>query len=97
MRYDVSVLPAAETEILEAFTWYFERSPVAARAFRTEVFSAMDRLAEDPTMWPRDAEGVHYYVLNRFPYTLHYEITASVVTVLAVAHQRRRPRYWHPG
>lgn len=33
-------------------------------------------------------------VLRRFPYTVHYEFNASAVTVLAVAHQRRRPRYW---
>jgi hypothetical protein len=54
----------------------------------------MDSLAQDPAMWPADAEGVRYFILRRFPYTLHYEIDASIVTVLAVAHQRRRPGYW---
>ena len=46
-------------------------------------------------MWPVDAEGVRYFILRRFPYTIHYEVAASFVTVLAVAHQRRRPGYWH--
>jgi toxin ParE1/3/4 len=45
-------------------------------------------------MWPVDAEGVRYFILQRFPYTIHYEVAASHVTVLAVAHQRRRPGYW---
>jgi plasmid stabilization system protein ParE len=95
MRHEVSLLPLAEEEIKEAFLWYFERSPVAADAFRTEIFAAIERLAADPTMWPADEEGVRYFILRRFPYTLHYEIAASTVTVLAVAHQRRRPGYWH--
>jgi plasmid stabilization system protein ParE len=94
MRYAVSLLPAAEEEIKEAFHWYLERSPFAANALRSEMFAAIDSLAEDPMQWPADADGVHYYILRRFPYTIHYEVSAPAVTVLAVAHQRRRPGYW---
>lgn len=93
-RHQVSVLPLAEEEIREAFLWYFERSPLAADAFRSEVFAAMDKLAADPTMWPSDDDGVHSYVLRRFPYTVHYEFDTSTVTVLAISHHRRRPGYW---
>jgi plasmid stabilization system protein ParE len=94
MRYEVSLLPFAEEEISDAFHWYKERSPFAADAFRAEIFAAIDSLAEDPTMWPADAEDVRYYILRRFPYTIHYEVAGTIVTVLAVAHQRRRPGYW---
>jgi hypothetical protein len=37
MSFRVSLLPAAEEEIAQAFHWYFGRSPFAADAFRTEV------------------------------------------------------------
>ena len=37
MSFRVSLLPAAEEEIEEAFHWYFERSSFAADAFRVEV------------------------------------------------------------
>ena len=92
--HQVSILPLAEEEIREAFFWYFERSPLAAEAFRNELFAAIDKLAADPTMWPAEDDNVHYYVLRRFPYTVHYEFDAYTVTVLAIAHHRRRPRYW---
>ena len=92
--HPVSILPLAEEEIREAFLWYFERSPLAADAFRSEVFAAIDKVAADPTMWPAEDENVHYYVLRRFPYTVHYEFDAATVTVLAIAHHRRRPGYW---
>ena len=45
-------------------------------------------------MWPADPDAVRYYILRRFPYTIHYEVAGTEVIVLAVAHQRRRPGYW---
>lgn len=93
-RYAVEVLPEAEAEIGEAFRWYQERSPIAAEAFRVELFEAIDGLCESADTWPVDADGVSRYVLRHFPYTIHYEIVGKRAIVLAVAHQRRRPGYW---
>ncbi len=93
-RFVAEILPAAEAEFREAFLWYFERSPLAADAFRTEVFDAIDGLEDRADMWPEDEEGTRRLVLTHFPYTLFYEVVGSSVTVMAVGHQRRRPGYW---
>lgn len=93
-RFVVEILPEAEAEIREAFLWYFARSPIAADSFRTETFQIIDRLAVDALMWPEDEDAIRGHVLRHFPYTVHYEINGNTVTVLAVAHQRRRPGYW---
>ena len=93
-RFSVEILPEAEAEFREAFLWYFERSPLAADAFRAEVFDKIDALAADADMWPTDDDGVHFRLLSRFPYTLHYDLEGSLATVLAIAHQRRLPGYW---
>ena len=94
-RFAVEILPEAEAEIGEAFRWYMERSPIAADAFRAEIFEAIDGLRESADSWPLDDDGVSRYVLRHFPYTVHYEILDERAIVLAVAHQRRRPGYWH--
>ena len=93
-RFVVSVLPEAEADIREAFPWYRERSALAANGFRTEVLEAIDELTVRASIWPRDEDGVHHRVMKRFPYTVHYEIADSVVTVFAVAHHRRLPDDW---
>jgi plasmid stabilization system protein ParE len=93
-RFGVNILPEAEAEFREAFLWYFERSPLAADAFRTEVFDKIDALATNANTWPKDESGIHFRLLSRFPYTLHYDLDGLVATVLAVAHQRRLPGYW---
>jgi len=93
-RFTVVVLPDAEAELREAFLWYFDKSPLAADAFGTEVDDAIDGLEETAADWPKDEDGIHFYHLKHFPYTVRYEIDGSEVTVLAVAHQRRAPGYW---
>ena len=95
-RFNVQVLPDAEEEFREAFLWYFERSPIAADAFRSLVFEAIDSLADRADMWPVDEDGIHFYVLTRFPYTIWYDLEGDRAGVLAIAHQHRRPNYWKP-
>jgi plasmid stabilization system protein ParE len=93
-RFTVSVLAEAEADIREAYLWYRERSLLAADGFRSEVFEAIDDLAESGGVWPRVEDRVHRRILKRFPYTIHYELAESMVTVLAVAHHRRLPGSW---
>ena len=94
--FDVEVLPEAEAEAeaREAFLWYFDRSPMAADAFRVELFDAIDGLTVTANDWPEDDDGTRRYHLRHFPYTVLYEVLGKKATVFAVAHQRRRPGYW---
>jgi plasmid stabilization system protein ParE len=73
-RFTVEVLPEAEREFREAFLWYFERSPIAAYAFRVQVLDAVDDLAERADMWPADEDGIRFHVLDRFPNTVRYDL-----------------------
>ncbi|MBI3149583.1 MAG: type II toxin-antitoxin system RelE/ParE family toxin [Betaproteobacteria bacterium] len=93
-RFAVEILPEAEAEIREALLWYFERSHIAAGAFRTETLAAIDGLGVNALTWPEDEDAVRRHVFRHFPYTVICEIQGSTVTVLALAHQRRRPGYW---
>jgi plasmid stabilization system protein ParE len=92
--FDIEVLPEAEAEAREAFHWYFERSPIVADAFRTELFDAIDALATTAKDWPEDEDGFRRYHLKHFPYTVWYELIGQLASVFAISHQRRRPGYW---
>ena len=93
----VVLAPGAEQDISDALLWYRERNALAADGFRAEVFDAVDRIAVAPLSRPADEEGNRRRVLKRFPYSLVYEVGGTTITVLAVAHHRRRPNYWRPG
>jgi len=92
--YIVELAPAAEGDIAEAFVWYRERNALAADAFRAEVLDAIEDIAEVPLHRAADEEGSRRFVLKRFPYSVVYEVNAMTITVLAVAHHRRKPGYW---
>lgn len=40
-------------------------------------------------------EDVRRVVLKRFPYKLLYSVETDHLYVIAVAHQHRKPGYWH--
>jgi toxin ParE1/3/4 len=90
----VVLAPAAERDISDAFLWYRERNALAADGFRAEVFDAVDRIASAPLSRPSDDEGNRMRVLKRFPYSVVYGVAGATITVLAIAHHRRRPNYW---
>jgi plasmid stabilization system protein ParE len=86
--------PEAERDIADAFRWYRERNVLVADTFRVQVFASIERIAAAPLAHPADDNGLRRRVLRQFPYSVHYEVSDDLVTVLAVAHHRRRPGYW---
>jgi len=91
----VEFTPEALREIDDAFEWYFERSLQAAEAFIQEVDRAVVLISSSPTIWPHFEAGTRRYVLRRnFPYGIVYRESQVGIEVVAVAHHKRRPRYW---
>ena len=98
--YVVRLEPRAERDIADAFLWYRERNPMAAESFRAEVFDLIDRIADVPLSWPViDEDGNRRRSLRRFPYAVIFEVRQDTITVMAIAHHRRKPGYWQasPG
>ncbi len=94
---DVVISAAAESDIETSFLWYRDRNALIADAFRAEVFGVIDAIAESPLSRPPDEEGNRHCVVHRFPYSVYYEVLDRTVTILAVAHHRRKPGYWIGG
>ena len=88
------VHPLAEAEIAEAARWYDDRSPGMGAAFVAAVREAINLVLEAPQRW-RMARGARRYLMGRFPFAVVYrEISDDQVEVVAIAHLKRRQRYW---
>ena len=90
----VEFTPEALLEIDEAFERYLGESRRAAEAFVREVDRAVALIASSPTIWPHFEAGTRRYVLRKFPYNIIYREIPVGIEVVAVAHHKRRPRYW---
>jgi plasmid stabilization system protein ParE len=86
--------PPARLELREAYRWYYVRSPLAAAGFAREIDGALQRIAEAFDRYPEAEHGTRRFVVTRFPFTIVYRASEAVVTIVAVAHQRRSPGYW---
>ena len=88
----------AAAEYLEATRYYLlNSSPVVAESFSGEVEAAIRKLALHPTMWPCiDNTSIRRFIMSRFPYAIyyHWDPEMDCVTIYAVMHMRRVPRYW---
>lgn len=91
-RYDLH--PEARREIEEAYSWYAERSLDATVGFLTNVDEGLACICENPNRWPKYLYDTRRYILDNFPYSVVYLEQPDHVTVIAVAHHKRRPGYW---
>jgi len=87
-------IPAAERELDEAAHWYEERREGLGLEFLTVVREKVFALMDAPGRW-RLVNGTRRALLAGFPYAVVYrEVSDDEIEIVAVAHLRRRPKYW---
>jgi toxin ParE1/3/4 len=86
--------PLAWLEIEGGDDWYRQRSPQASTDFIAEVRYAIESICEAPLRWPKHLYGTRRFVFDRFPFSIVYLDTAELVSIVAVAHSKRKPGYW---
>jgi len=88
----------AEAELAQACEWFDARRPELGREFLAAVESALARIERRPSAGSAapgvsDA-AVRQVWIRRFKYHVVFVELPDRLQVLAVAHERRRPRYW---
>jgi toxin ParE1/3/4 len=86
--------PEAWLELEAADEWYLSRSIDASIAFLSDVDEALDDISQAPNRWPNYLHGTRRLVLHRFPFSIVYLDDPEIVTIIAVAHSKRKPEYW---
>jgi plasmid stabilization system protein ParE len=95
MRRVVDVLPQAIDEAREARNYYLSKSTAAEEAFRKELEHAVTLIRERPETWPTYVHGTRRFVLRRFPFSVVYRTDGTSSLIVAIAHAKRKPGYWH--
>jgi plasmid stabilization system protein ParE len=86
--------PQAWQEVEAAESWYRQRSPEASIRFLSAIYDALESLARWPQRWPTYGYGARRFVLCGFPFSIIYRDEEASVSVVAIAHHKRRPGYW---
>ena len=93
-QFSVQFAPAAERDVSDGFAWYEARNKTAANGFRDEVLEAVEYLASNPTLKPTTDRDDSKLVLKRLPYSVIYVANGTVITIIAIAHFKRKPDCW---
>ena len=88
--------PAAVEDVVEAATWYEERSPGLAGDLIDEILVAINRAARNPDLFRIvRAEGdVRRILTERFPYRIFFSVVGEILFVHAVLHGAQHDRHW---
>jgi len=92
---EATFLPGARADLLEGLGHYRDQSPRVAQRLLAEVRRVVRFVETHPLASPRVRGDVRRRSLLRFPYSLIYYLDGESVVVVALAHHRRRPDYWH--
>jgi hypothetical protein len=90
--------PAAVAEIDAAGEWYDTQLPGLSFELLDAIDDAILLILERPNAWPREGmvadREIRRFVMRRFPFSLVYYIADDVIRIVAVAHAKRKPKYW---
>jgi plasmid stabilization system protein ParE len=90
----IAFLPAAQSELDSAFSWYEEQAVGLGNEFLDELDKTLRLIATFPELQPLIDKKVRRCLVNRFPYAIFYGVADHSIIVVAVAHLRRKPDYW---
>lgn len=94
MNLGVRFHAAARAEFVAAAAWYEAQQPGLGAAFIGEIEHCVERVAEEPALFPLVHGGLRRVVARRFPYCVYFRENADGVFVFAVFHASRDPHAW---
>ena len=90
---------AARRDLREAARWYLERDPEVARRFLDEVYRTIALLERFPAtggpVFGVKDPNIRQLPVESFPYQVVFKRFDDRTSVLAIAHERRKPGYWN--
>ncbi len=90
----IRLRPEAELEIEQAFEYYRLESPRIADRFLDDIATSLDKIQNDPQLYPAYTKNTRRRVLGSFPFSVIYQDKAEVILIVAIAHAKRREGYW---
>ena len=90
----VRFLLPAEEEMIEAAIYYEMQVEGLGKNFLDIIEGAVAETAENLEIWPEIEQGIQRRLIRRFPYSILYIVYENELVIIAIMHQKQKPRYW---
>lgn len=88
----------AKRDLREATNWYRERDPGLADRFLDEVYKTLAMLERFPntggSVFGIADPATRQLPVDNFPYYVVFKRFADRLSIVAIAHDRKKPGYW---
>jgi hypothetical protein len=91
---NVTFVPKAKVEFLEAIAYYEEARAGLGERFKEEADRCILWIADHHQLYRIRPAGYRRINLRVFPYHIPFITRGSTLWILAVAHSSRKPEYW---
>ena len=87
--------PAATAELDAAVGYYEQCVPGLGIDLQKAVEAAAQKIQAAPLRWMPYSKRTRRFLIRRFSYLVIFLELADKILIVAVAHGKRRPGYWH--
>lgn len=87
--------PDARAEFLAAVEYYEECRKGLGRRFREAVALELEHIRQMPFRYRVLHPPFRRCLVTNFPYSIIFSIEPDTILIIAVAHAKRKPGYWH--
>ena len=87
-------LPAAQAELLDGISYYSAIGAELGFRFEQALAHAVRSAVAHPDRGAPRSKNTRRCLVKGFPFGVIYRANEAEVLVVAVAHQRKRPKYW---
>jgi plasmid stabilization system protein ParE len=87
-------LAAARAEVREIITYYNQQREGLGLEFASELKQTLLRMRHYPLAWSPLSEKVRRCRINRFPYSVIYEVRKDALSIVAIQHHSKEPTSW---
>ena len=91
---EIKYHPNAIAEAFRSAEYYDRQQKGLGKEFFDELDGAIHSILDDPLRAKVEFNCIRSRRLRRFPFRIYYIVDPQRIRVLAVAHLKRRPRYW---
>ena len=84
----------ARKELIDARDYYDDLVFGLGKTFVLELEKCLDVIKINPLAYPITKENIRKAVIIKFPYLILYLVEEKSIYILAIMHQKRKPKYW---
>ena len=94
MKYTISILADAVSDLDEAYLWYELNQPGLGNLFIRNVEEAFEAISVNPSSFVRIHKEIRRFLVHKFPYGIYYltDDKGREIKVVGVIHFKRNPR-----